>query len=194
LSTLVRDEVRALRRAAGSNARVLAGLSGVLWAVELVDLLARGALDGFGVVPRTQAGLAGILCAPFLHDGFWHLLMNTLGLWLFGGLSMLRRQRDFWRVALVSALTGGLTAWLLGGPGTVHIGASGVVFGCIGFVLGRGLFERSLGPILVALGVLWFAGSTLLGLVPGLNPGISWQAHLGGFLGGLWVARIGRRA
>jgi membrane associated rhomboid family serine protease len=79
-------------------------------------------------------------------------------------------------------------AWTLGAPGSVHIGASGVVFGYLGFLLLAGVYTRSFWSIVLSLvtAVLW--GGLVLGIAPG-QPGISWQAHLGGFGGGILAAR-----
>ena len=159
--------------------------------VEAVDwLVFNGSLDGFGVHPRTLVGLGGILTMPFLHGGFWHLASNLLAGVPLAFLSMERSRKDFFAVVAVSSLTAGLGAWLFGGVGTVHIGASGVVFGLLGFLMLRGVFERRILPILMSLFVVLGWGGMLIGLVPGLFAGISWQAHLFGFLGGALVARI----
>jgi len=116
--------------------------------------------------------------------------VNTASLWLLGGLSMTRRSLDFWVVGVIAAIVAGLGTWLVGGANTVHIGASGVVFGYLGFLLGRGIFERTLGAVALALGVSWLAGGMLVGMLPTVASGISWEAHLFGFLGGLLAARM----
>lgn len=188
-AALVREEERSLATTLASNAKTLGGVTAVLWVIEVVDLLLGHALDDFGIVPRTVGGLWGIAASPFLHAGFGHLATNTIALWLLGGLSMTRRARDFWVVGAIAALTGGLGAWLFGGSHTVHIGASGVVFGYLGFLLGRGVFERSVAAVLLSLAVGWLAGGMLFGMLPLVNPGISWEAHLFGFVGGALAAR-----
>ena len=91
-------------------------------------------------------------------------------------------------VTLASMLGAGLMAWLLGAPGSVHIGASGVIFGYLGFLMLSGWFARSFGSILLSLGVTALWGGLVFGVMPG-QPGISWQAHLGGFGGGILAAR-----
>jgi len=99
------------------------------------------------------------------------------------------RARQPKRVQLGS----GLMAWLFGAPGTVHIGASGVIFGYLGFLMLTGWYTRSFFSILLSVVVTLVWGSLVLGMVPGA-PGISWQAHVGGFLGGILAARaVSRR-
>ncbi len=189
MAGLVSESERSLPATLASNARALGGVTTVLWSVQLLNALLGHGLDQLGVVPRTGSGLVGILAGPFLHASFAHLAMNTVALWFLGGLTMTRRQLDFWVVGGIAAITAGLGTWLFGGAGTVHLGASGVIFGYLGFLLGRGVFERTAFTLALALGVLWFAGSMLLGMLPIGNPGVSWQAHLFGFAGGVLAAR-----
>jgi len=185
----VKDEVRALVRHGRDAVVTTGGLTATVWGVTLLDWLLGGAIAAWSVTPWTLTGLFGILVMPFVHGGLLHLLANTLA-----GIPLLllaaeRRVADVFVVAGVSTLTGGLTAWLLGGAGTVHIGASGVVFGLMGFLMARGLFERRLVPIALSLTTLFVFGGSLLTLLP-IAAGISWQAHLGGFLGGILVSAI----
>ena len=175
------------------RARVLAGLVGLMWLEEIADLVIfHGALDAGGIRPRTPAGLWGILFAPFLHGGFAHLLANTVPLLVLGWLVVLRSLRDFVWVSAVAVLLGGLGVWLFGGPNTVHIGASGLVFGYLGYLFLRGYWERSLSAVLIAVvaGVLY--GGALWGILP-LRRGISWEGHLFGFAGGATAASAHRR-
>jgi membrane associated rhomboid family serine protease len=172
---------------ARSSAVAIGTSAGVLWIVHAVNFALSGALLTFGIHPRTLLGLVGILFAPFLHVSLGHLAMNTLSFALLGGILMMRDKRDFWTVSAVSALGSGLGAWLLGGPGTVHVGLSGVLFGYLGFLMARGLFERSIGAIVLSGLVTWLFGSMAWGVLP-LAAGVSWQAHLFGFLTGVVAA------
>ena len=189
--TIVKRGLVELALETRARIRLVTWTAGLLWAIELVDwLVFSGGLDQYGVHPLSLSGLLGILFAPLLHGGFGHLMANTLP-WLFlGFLSTGRKRLDFWVVSIVSALTAGLGAWFFGGAGTVHIGASGVVFGFLGFLMGRGFWERRPGTIFLSIVVTALFGSMLWGMVPVLaGVGISWQAHLFGWLGGLLVAR-----
>jgi membrane associated rhomboid family serine protease len=168
---------------------ILLGFVVLIWALELIDLiLFRGALDALGVRPRTPGGLWGILFAPFLHGGLAHLLANTLPFLTLGWLVMLRRTSDFFVVTALAMLCGGLGVWLVGRPNTVHIGASSLVFGYLGYLLLRGYFERSVVSILLSIFVGVLYGGALGGLLP-TQPGVSWQGHLFGFAGGVGAAR-----
>jgi len=165
---------------------------GVLWAVSLVNWVFLGsALDAYAIVPRTLSGLFGIFAAPFLHVGLVHLVSNSIMFAILTPLMMARNRRDFYAVALITTITSGLGAWLLGGAGTVHLGASGVLFGFLGFLMARGFFERSLSAIALSLVMVWAFGGLVWAIFPILaGVGISWQAHLFGFLGGIWAARV----
>ena len=187
--TLIRREVDALVLETQARIKLVFGWTALLWVVEIADVLLAGRLDGFGVHPRSAAGLVGILFAPFLHAGFGHLLANTVPLLVMGFLACARKRMDFYVVALAGGLWAGLGAWIFGAPGTVHIGASGIVFAFFGFLLGRGFWERKPGTVLLSLLVGATFGGMLWGLLPLVSPGISWQSHLFGFIGGLLTAR-----
>lgn len=183
-------EVKALTREVSAAVRVTFRASALLWAVELVDaVFFHGALDLWGIRPQDFSWPWGLALAPFLHAGFGHLILNTLAGVPLALMSMERKRADFFVVCAVSALTSGLGAFWLGGAGTVHLGASGVVFGLLGFVLARGFFERRVGAMLMSVLAFFGFGSSLLLMIPGLFPGVSWQSHLFGFVGGVVVAR-----
>ena len=158
------------------------------WGVFAANALSGGFLMQFGVVPRTLVGLRGILFAPFIHGSIEHLVSNTVPFLILGWLVMLRDSRHFLGVTLASMLGAGLMAWLIGAPDSVHIGASGVIFGYLGFLMLAGWYERSFLSILLSVGVTALWGGLVFGVLPG-QPGISWQGHLGGFLGGVLAAR-----
>ncbi len=171
-----------------TQAVVLGGSLAVFWAVFVVDLLLGGSLLSLGVIPRTIIGLRGILFAPFLHASLNHIIANSIPFLALGWMVMLRDDRHFIPVTLAGMVGSGLMAWLFGAPGSVHIGASGVIFGYLGFLMLSGWYTRSFGSILLSVVVTLVWGTLILGMMPG-SSGISWQAHLGGFLGGVLAAR-----
>lgn len=171
--------------------QILLAVVAILWAIETADwLIFHGALDQwFGIRPHRLSGLWGILFAPFLHGDFTHLLANTVPLVSLGWLIMLRKTEDWVMVSAIAALCSGLGTWIVGSPNSVHIGASGVIFGYFGFLLLRGYFERSVVAIAFSLVVAFFYGSIIWGVLPN-QPGISWEGHLFGFLGGVLAAKL----
>ncbi|MCA9623669.1 MAG: rhomboid family intramembrane serine protease [Myxococcales bacterium] len=167
---------------------ILGTFVAILWGLEIVDsVLLGGYLDHFGIRPRTVSGLWGILLAPFLHGGLGHLAANTGPLVVLGWLIMWRKTSDFFVVSLIGGLVAGLGTWLIGSPNSVHIGASGLCFAYLGYLLLRGFFERRLFPIIGSVVVGGLYGGLIFGILPG-TPGISWQGHLFGFLGGILAA------
>jgi membrane associated rhomboid family serine protease len=172
-----------------ARAGILGGSAALLWLVHLVDTIVGHRLAWFGVHPRSLQGLWGILFAPFLHGSWSHLLANTVPLVMLGAIVMLWRKRDFFLVGAIAALVSGLGTWLVGGANTVHLGASGVIFGLLGYLLSRGIFERKTWSIVVGVVTFFVYGGALHGLLPGAT-GVSWEGHLFGFLGGVLAARL----
>ncbi|MET1037693.1 MAG: rhomboid family intramembrane serine protease [Aeromicrobium sp.] len=159
----------------------------LLCVVEVIDTILAGRLDDNGVLPRSVDGLDGIIFSPLLHGGWAHLIGNTVPLLVLGFLLGLSGVRTWVQVTAIVWVVGGLGVWLFGGDDTNHIGASGVVFGWLSYLIVRGVFTRSLPQI--ALGVIVFAvyGGVLWGVLPG-RPGVSWEAHLFGALSGAVAA------
>jgi membrane associated rhomboid family serine protease len=182
------SETSAIAREFKVHVFVLGGLDALMWGIEIVDVVLGGALNAYGIIPRNILGLRGILFAPLLHGGFPHLISNTVPFIALGWLVMVRRTSDFFVVTAIATLIGGLGTWLIGSRG-VHLGASSVIFGYLGFLLLRGYFERSFTAILFSAVVGFLYGGILWGVLPG-HYGISWEGHLFGFLGGVIAARL----
>jgi membrane associated rhomboid family serine protease len=193
--TTTRAKMTAVGRELKAHAAILVTFVALMWFLEVIDILIfRGALNNFGVQPRRLVGLRGILLMPLLHGGLGHLIANTGPFLVLGWLVMVRRTADFIFVTAVVMLTSGLGVWLVGPAHSITIGASGLIFGYFGFLLLRVYFDRHFVSFLLAVVVFLFYGTILWGVLPQL-PGVSWQAHLFGFIGGIFAARaLGRRA
>jgi membrane associated rhomboid family serine protease len=173
-----------------SQAWILGSMVSIMWVVMIADTFVfNHQLRAFGILSQNLVGLRGIIFAPLLHANFAHLISNTVPFIVLGWLIMLWETSDLLVVTAISMLVGGLGTWLFGGANTVHIGASGVIFGYLGYLLFRGYFERKLSSIVMSLFVFGAYGSVLFGLLPGV-PGISWQGHLFGFVGGAVAAKL----
>ncbi|KFF41958.1 MAG: putative membrane protein [Candidatus Atelocyanobacterium thalassa isolate SIO64986] len=169
---------------------ILGSFVSIFWIVELVDIFVfHGKLDNLGIQPHTIKGLRGIFLAPFLHGDLSHLINNTIPFLVLGSFVMLRKTNDFWIVTLLTTAIGGLGVWLFGPANSVHIGASILIFGYLGFLLLRGYFQKQITSICVSIIIFLLYGGLIIGLLP-TQPGISWQGHLFGFLGGALAAKL----
>jgi membrane associated rhomboid family serine protease len=176
----------------GKGLVFLAAMAALMWLVEAIDVVLDGRLDRWGIRPHDDQGLIGLATAPFLHAGFGHLLANTVPFLALGAVIALSGLVRLIAVTIVIALVGGLGVWLFAPSGTVHIGASGIVFGYAAHLVSRGIFTRRPFDLVVGALVVVAYGATLAG---GLIPadGISWQGHLFGAIGGIIAAwRIGQ--
>ena len=197
----------AAKRGPASDLRLVVGWLALLWAIFIVQV-ALWNLDGydlagtFGLRPRTARGLIGILTAHFLHGSFAHLAANSVGLLILGWASCGYSRALTGAAVGYAMLCSGAFAWCFGSwgePGEVHIGASGVIFGLMGFLLANGLFRRDLLAIFLGLVTLALFGAGLSAALPPTlthTPAhqVSWEMHCGGFLGGILASWQYRRA
>ncbi|HEU4839828.1 MAG TPA: rhomboid family intramembrane serine protease, partial [Ilumatobacteraceae bacterium] len=160
----------------------------VMWAVEVVDVPLDGRLDRFGIRPRQLDGLDGVVLAPFLHLGWAHLIANTVPFVVMGGVICLSGAKRFVQVTVIVGLVSGLGVWLTGAADSLVIGASGLVFGYLTYLVARGVFARNLLYLAVGAAVLAVYGGVIWGVLP--RPGISWQGHLFGAIGGVVAAAV----
>ena len=171
----------------GAAALIMIGLLAWLWLLEVVDTLAGHQLDNLGIHAQEIDGLPGIIAAPFLHAGWDHLISNSVPFFILGFLVLLGGLARWLLSSLISIITSGLAAWLLTPGDVVILGASGLIFGWLTYLLARGLWSHRPGQVVVAVGVLVLYGGLILGVLPG-QTGVSWQAHLGGAVGGVLAA------
>ena len=168
-------------------------LLAVMWVIRLADAILPGPWNRlFGVQSWHFWGLDGLILAPLLHANFWHLLSNTIPFLVLGLLIAFDGKARFWSVTGIVAVISGAGAWLINSPGTVTVGASGLVFGYFGYLLARAFVAPSLGHrvlyavIGIVVGVTYGAG-----MIAGIlfaHYGVSWQAHLFGAIGGVVAA------
>jgi membrane associated rhomboid family serine protease len=171
---------------------VMVGFLALLWIIQLVN-----AAEGhdhlvyeFGIRPRSVSSLPDILSAPFIHLSWTHIEANSGPLFIFGFLAAYRGVVRFLGLTVLVILTSGLAAWLTAPANSVGVGASGVVFGYLGYVLVKGFFDRHVIDIIIgAVMALCFAYQFTV-LLP--HNGVGWQDHIGGLVGGIvggWVFR-----
>lgn len=171
---------------------------GGMWALEVTDYLVTddngaNSLDQYGIRAHHVGDLPHIFSAPFLHAGFGHLMANSIPFLVLGFLAAFRGNGKFVLANLVVILVAGAGIWLTGPSNGVTLGASILIFGYFGYLLGRGVFERHLADVAIAVAVAAVYGTMIFGVLPS-NPNISWQGHLFGLFGGLLAAwRLRRR-
>ncbi len=163
------------------------GFVALIWVLEIADTIAEHRLDDYGVEPREAEGLVGILFAPLLHFGFDHLGANTIPALVLFFLVLVSGVGRGLAATAVIWLVGGVGVWLVGPTGTEHAGASVLIFGWLVYLMVRGIWTRSAGEIILGIILFLAYGTLLLGVLPG-QPGISWQGHLFGAIGGLLAA------
>ena len=168
-------------------ALLMAVLLAGLWVLEFFDQLSGERLDNFGIHAQELDGLPEIFTAPFLHAGWDHLISNSVPFFVLGFLVLLGGMARWALSSLISIVASGLTAWLLTPANTIIVGASGLIFGWLAYLLARGLWSRRPGQVALAVVVLLVYGGLIWGVFPG-NAGVSWQAHLGGAAGGVFAA------
>ena len=161
----------------------------VLWGLEILDTVSGHALDPYGIQPRTEDGLVGIGLAPLLHFGFDHLVSNTVPVAVLGFLALATGVARGLLATAIIWVVGGLGVWVFAQSGSNHAGASVLIFGWIVFLVVRGFLNRRSTEILIGVAVFLLYSGTLLGVLPG-QPGISWQGHLFGAVGGFVAARL----
>jgi len=170
----------------------------VMWAVQLADSILPGSFSGFGIRSWDPAGLIGILFAPLLHASWAHLIGNSVPFLVLGCLVAAEGARRFWAVTGIIVVIGGIGTWAVNAPGTLTVGASGLVFGYFGYLVLRvfapGRVAHRILYAVVALIVIGVYGAAILAGVFAAGAGVSWQGHLFGAIGGGLAAFAARRA
>jgi len=167
----------------------------LIWLVFMLNSILPINLNQYGIIPRTTKGLIGILFAPFLHANLPHIISNSIPLFVLTLSLFLFYEKQAVVVWLGVMLVGGFLVWLLAGlfsGSSVHVGASGVVYGLVAFFVASGIYQQSVKAILISIVVIIVYGSLIFGIFPS-QPRVSWQGHLFGALAGLWMAYVFRK-
>nr|WP_256971444.1 rhomboid family intramembrane serine protease [Microbacterium esteraromaticum] len=168
----------------------------LMWAIQIADAVLPGSFTGWGLRSWDLGSLQGFVLGPLLHANWPHLIANSVPFLVLGCLVAVEGAKRFWIVTAVAALVGGLGTWFFNTPGTLTVGASVLVFGYFGYVLLRviapGRVAHRIAYAAIAVIVIVVYGASMLTGIFGAGPGVSWQAHLFGAIGGGLMALRGR--
>jgi membrane associated rhomboid family serine protease len=158
---------------------------GTLWLIQFANAGVGYRFNLLGIHPRELFGLVGIPLSPFLHGNFNHLFFNTIPLFLLLNLMLAYGWHPFVVYTVNIGLFGGLLTWLLG-RNAIHVGASGVIMGYMGFLLMQAIHHQTTYTLILGILALYYCGSILLSLLPS-DAQTSWEGHVFGFAAGLCV-------
>ena len=159
----------------------------LMWLVKITELLLETDLSGYGIYPLTVKGLAGIIFSPLIHSDFNHLFNNSLPLFFLATALFYFYSEVAVKVLLWTWFLTGLLVWLAGREAW-HIGASGLVYGLASFLFFSGILRRHFRLIALSLLIVFFYGSMVWGLFPGVYKNVSWESHMLGFFSGVVLA------
>lgn len=169
--------------------KLLISFIAIAWILETIDqVILQGTLDKLGIRPRNTSGLIGIPLFPFLHGGFGHLISNTFPFLVLGYLMTKAEGNKFITTTLLIMLLNGLGTWLIGSSNSIHVGASGLIYGYFGFIVTKAIMEKKVSWILIGIVVAAYYGSMILGVIPQSGTPISWEGHLTGIIAGIYIA------
>ena len=162
----------------------------LIWVFQFINFAMGYDLNAWlGLSTRRSSGLVGIIFCPFLHGSFNHAILNSAPIAVLGGIILSINRKWFFMATATIIVIGGALTWLLARPNTLHVGASGVVFGYLGYLIAYGIRARSFSAIFGALLAVVLYGYLIKGVLPS-GPGVSFEGHLFGLIGGIVAAFI----
>lgn len=162
----------------------------MLWLVYWIDLRFATHFRDYGLNPKTVAGLRGVITMPLLHGSISHLFNNSVPMFVLSLALIYFYRRLFWPVLLAGWLGSGLLTWFIATSGN-HIGASGLVYYLVAFLITAGVLSRYYRLVAISFAVLFVYGSFIWGVLP-TQERISWEGHLSGMILGIVAAFLVR--
>ncbi|MDO6470139.1 rhomboid family intramembrane serine protease [Maribacter sp. 1_MG-2023] len=160
----------------------------LIWGVYWLELTLGVNFNEFGVMPRTLLGIRGVVLSPFIHGSLEHLYNNTISLAILLSALWYFYRDVAWKVVLYGILLSGFLTWMIGRT-SYHIGVSGLIYVLASFIFFKGIFSSYFRLVALSLIVVFIYGSMLWYIFP-VKEGMSWEGHLGGFLTGLFLAKV----
>ena len=161
----------------------------MMWFIYFVEITFVYDFTKFGIYPRNFFGLRGIAFSPFIHSSIKHLYNNTFPILILSTALFYFYRNISWKVLLYGWVLSGFLTWLIGRT-SYHIGASGLIYFLVSFILFKGLFARNLRLIALSLIVVFVYGSMFWYVLPIAEEGISWEGHLAGFISGVFLSIV----
>ena len=158
----------------------------IMWMVKLVEYNFGLSFADYGVRPQSLSGLKGILCSPFIHKDFSHLINNSYPILILGGMLFSFYKKIAKQLFLWLFFIAGFWLWIIGRP-SFHIGASGIIYALAAFLFISGIIRKNPRLSAVSMLIIFLYGSMIWGVLPTEKP-ISWEGHLSGFMAGIIVA------
>ncbi len=163
----------------------------IMWCVKIIELKLGVSFIQHGVFPNKINGLKGILCAPFIHQDYTHLINNTYPILILGGFLFFSYRKIAIQIFILLFFISGLFLWFIGRE-SFHIGASGIIYALSSFLFFSGLIRKNSNLSALSLIVVFLYGSMFWGMIPS-NTSVSWEGHFSGFLAGILLAIIYRK-
>jgi len=157
-----------------------------MWLIFTIQNTFHLNLGIFGIEPRSALGLIGVLTGPMIHGNALHIASNTVPLLFLGWALFFFYPENGKRVFYSCYFVTNILIWLFARP-SIHIGASGLVYGLASFMIFFGIFKRDIKSIAISVVVLFLYGGFVYGLFPS-QPGVSWESHLFGAVTGASIA------
>ena len=163
----------------------------IMWCVKIIELKLGVSFIQYGVFPNKINGLKGILCSPFIHQDYTHLINNTYPILILGGFLFFSYRKIAIQIFILLFFISGLFLWFIGRE-SFHIGASGMIYALSSFLFFSGLIRKNSNLSALSLIVVFLYGSMFWGMIPS-NTSVSWEGHFSGFLAGILLAIIYRK-
>ncbi len=161
----------------------------IIWAVYLIDSIFNlGVVSFGGILPRSISSLKGVLLSCFVHANLYHIISNTVPLFILLTILFSFYGKNSIRTIFLITIIGGIGVWIFA-RNSYHVGASGLIYGLVTFLITKGIVIKKFKPLIIAVIVAFSYGGLIWGVFPTYSF-VSWEGHLFGAIAGVVVAKI----